>query len=153
MSALRDAIVARMQTVPAIGMVQPYERYAHAQDTLKALYVAPGTQLLCGWFVRRLTISETAAQGRGRIEEITWRIQGVMALNDADQSELAFDQLVEQLRDAFRTDTSLGGLVLARTPEGEPAGLQLLDAGAVMFAGVLCHGARLALRTRRLITA
>ncbi|HEY4145171.1 hypothetical protein [Pinirhizobacter sp.] len=153
MSALRDAIVAKISSVPEVGVVHAYERYATAMDKLKALYVVPGSGVLRGWFIRRLALSETSANSRARIVETTWRLQGVMALNDADGSELVFDDLIEQLRTAFRTDPTLGGLLKAATPEGEPAGLQLLDTGAVMFAGVLCHGARLALRTRQLITA
>ncbi|URX63257.1 hypothetical protein KR767_04090 [Luteibacter anthropi] len=153
MTAIRSAIVAKIQSIPDVGVVHAYERYATAMDKLKSLYVAPGGDRLLGWFVRRQAIAESSANGRARIVDTTWRVQGVMALNDSDRSELLFDDLIEALRDAFRIDTTLGGLCKAPIPAGEPAGLQLIDAGTVMFAGVLCHGARLALRTHHLVTA
>lgn len=152
-AALRAAIVAKLQAVPGIGVVHDHERYAKAMDSLKALYVPPGESQLRGWFVRRQATAETGAAGNRRVETIDWRIQGVMALDDGAGSELAFDALVEAVRDAFRADHTLGGKLLPGVPDGDSAGIQVVDAGPVMFAGVLCHGARLALTTRRLIAA
>ncbi|WP_430391074.1 hypothetical protein [Dyella sp. 20L07] len=147
-SAIRTAIVTRLNAVPNIGVVQPYERYALKMDQLKALYVADGQ--LRGWFVRREKIREIGKIQPRSVEYIRWRIQGLMALDDAGETELAFDNLVEAVRDAFRGDDTLSGTVAqCSLPDGSAAGIQLDDAGPVMFAGVLCHGARLALNTVR----
>lgn len=149
---LRAAIVAKLQGIAGIGVVHDHERYAHAMDTLKALYVPAGEQQLRGWFVRRVGIHEVSAGGSRRVQTVTWRIQGVMALDDASASELAFDALIETITDTFRADPTLGGLVLTPKPEDEDAGVQVVDSGPVMFANVLCHAARLALTTRQLIS-
>lgn len=69
-----------------------------------------------------------------------------MSLDDETQSELAFDNLIEAARDAFREDETIGGAVETTTVDGQ-AGLQLDDSGPSMFAGVLCHHARLSLAT------
>ena len=148
---LRAAIVAKLQGIAGIGVVHDRERYATAMDALKALYVPPGENQLRGWFVRRGAIQEFSAGGSRRVQTITWRIQGVMALQDADSSEIAFDNLIETITDTFRADPTLGGLVLTPKPEDEDAGVQVVDSGPVMFANVLCHAARLALTTRQLI--
>jgi hypothetical protein len=76
-----------------------------------------------------------------------WALRGYMALDDSAASEKTFDDLVEALIAAFRADDSLGGVVDSCII-GDIAGLQLDEAGPVMLAGVLCHGARLTLRTR-----
>lgn len=150
---LRAAIVAKLTGIAGIGVVHDRERYAHAMDALKALYVPAGEQQLRGWFVRRLGIRETGAVANRSIQTITWRIQGVMALDDAARSEIAFDNLIETIGDTFRADPTLGGLARTPKPEDDDAGVQVVDSGPVMFAGVLCHAARLALTTRQLIQA
>jgi len=154
MSALQDlraAIVAKLSGIAGIGVVHDRERYAHAMDKLKLLYVPAGEQQLRGWFVRRTSINETSAGGSRRVQTVAWRIQGVMALDDAISSEITFDNLIETITDTFRADPTLGGLVLTPKPEDEDAGVQVVDSGPVMFANVLCHSARLALTTRQLI--
>jgi hypothetical protein len=77
-----------------------------------------------------------------------WRISGFMSLEDSSASEIVFDNLVEAVCDAFRSDETLGGLI-AGTVMDSPnvAGIQVEDSGPVMFAGVLCHSARLVLYT------
>lgn len=150
---LRAAIVAKLTGIAGIGVVHDRERYAVGMDQLKAMYVPVGEQQLRGWFVRRLGIHEVAAGPRQRVQTITWRIQGVMALDDAASSEIAFDNLIETIGDTFRADPTLGGLVLTPKPEDDDAGVQVVDSGPVMFAGVLCHAARLAITTRQLIQA
>lgn len=148
---IRAAIVATMQTVPAIGVVHDRERFIERMSDLKAVYVAPGLGLR-GWFVRRQQIVETDRIQPRSVEYLRWRIQGVMAFDDANASELVFDNLIEKLRDAFRANDTLGGLVAqCALAGGKEAGLQLDDAGPVSFAGVVCHGARLSLTTQRFL--
>lgn len=156
MSTLRDirsAIVATMQGVAGIGVVHAHEPYAKAMDKLKSLYVPDGETVLHGWFVRREAAIETGRIIPRSVEYLKWRIQGVYALDDAAASELAFDDLLEDLRDAFRANDTLGGTVAqCAMPDGSEAGLQVLDAGPVMFAGVLCHAARCQLTTQRYLS-
>jgi hypothetical protein len=152
---LRAAIVAKLEAIDGIGVVQDHERYTKSMSGLKPLYVPVGEQQLRGWFVRRLGIAETSAGANRRVQVVTWRIQGLMALDDSDSiaSELTFDNLIETIGDTFRADPTLGGLVLTPKPEDDDAGVQVVDSGPVFFADVLCHGARLALTTRQLIQA
>lgn len=151
-AAIRAAIVATLRSVPGIGVVNDHERYAKAVDGLRALYVPSGEQQLRGWWVRRVKLAERDRVLPRSIEYTQWRIQGVMALDDASASELAFDDLIETARAAFRANDTLGGTVSqCALPDGSEAGLQLLDAGPVNFAGVLCHGARLSLTTQRIL--
>lgn len=149
LATIRAAIVAALGSVPNVGLVHSYERFAQHEKAFRDLYQSGG-QLL-GWNVRRRATRESSdALGRWTVTH-EWRISGFMALNDAAATELEFDDLIEAARDVFRADETLGGVV-ATTVIGDgpddPAGLQLLESGPVMFCGVLCHSARLALFTR-----
>jgi hypothetical protein len=145
---IRAAIAAKMNTVADIGRVHDYERWAKRDKDFQDLFLSAGQ--IRGWIVRRTATRETSP-GIGRfVVTHRWQIRGYMALDDSAASEKTFDALVEALRDAFRSDETLGGLVASTVlPDGEggEAGLQLEDHGPVMFANVLCHGARLRLAT------
>lgn len=147
---VRAAIVTRLQSVADIGVVHPYERYSKDLATLKAFYNYNGA--IRGWFVRRPNTRESGNILDSSVEQIRWRIQGYMAVNDAAASELTFDTLIEAVRDAFAQDQTLGGTVAQCTdpdnPDGESA-IQIDDCGPVMFGGVLCHACRLGLPTTR----
>mgnify|MGYP007097585823 FL=1 len=82
---------------------------------------------------------------------IRWRLFGVMALDDSAASELAFDDLVEGVRDAFAANETLGGTVDQCTdPQGDGEScVQVDDISPGKFADVLCHLARLSLLTVR----
>ncbi|MBR0346980.1 MAG: hypothetical protein IJI03_17160 [Rudaea sp.] len=151
---IREAIVARMSAIPDIGVVQKFERYAKDEATLKKFYYSPAHGNLRGWYVRRLATSESGNRQASSVEVCTWRIRGYMSLSDAAETELVFDDLIEGVRDAFVPDESLGGLVdqcSDPTNIDGVSGIQLIDAGPVMFGGVLCHSARLELLTVRFL--
>jgi hypothetical protein len=146
-TAIRDLVAAVANT----GVVHLYERYARDMATLKTLYQSAPAAPLCGWYVRREITRETGIAIPRYIEVVQWRLQGFMALDDSGASELTFDDSIEGIRDAFRADLHLGGLVQKVGLLGATAerGVQLDDAGPVMFAGVLCHAARIRLTTTR----
>lgn len=140
--AIRNAIVARLASVPGIGAVYQYERFAADDKKFRALY-AQGATLL-GWHVRRVGRREFCDMN---IVETDWEIRGFSALSDGDESELAFDALLDAIFDAWRADPTLNGAVFY--PRDDEAMVPTLaDSGPVMFAGVLCHSARLRISTR-----
>ncbi|NMG48298.1 hypothetical protein GO613_09315 [Azoarcus communis] len=147
----RAALVATLLSVPQVGVVHAYERYAKDLMRLRALYVAtlPDGDQLRGWYVRRLAFRVTR-NGAGRpFVHTTWLLRGLMALSDEAQSELAFDDLVDDVRRAIEVDPTLGGAVQTTLFDKE-LGAQLQAAGPVMFAGVLCHAADLVVTTETL---
>lgn len=151
-AAIRAAIVARMSAVSDLGVVHAYERYAADLAKLKQLYYSAPHGNIRGWFVRRVATGESGNIRSHTVEAISWQLRGYMAFDDAAQSELTFDALIESLRDTFAPDETLGGAVDQCSEPGNEdgqSGLQLVDAGPVMFGGVLCHAARLELLTVR----
>lgn len=147
----RAAIVAVMRAVPEIGVVHPYERYIKDTAGMRRNYtvqLSAGDQLR-GWFVRRLA-ARTTRNGTGRaVVQTSWQIRGLMAIADADESEIVFDGLIDAVRNAIYADPTLGGAVMSTLFEKE-VGAQLQASGPVMFAGKLCHCADLVLTTETL---
>ncbi|MBF0165189.1 MAG: hypothetical protein HQM01_11940 [Magnetococcales bacterium] len=144
LEAIRQAIIARMQEIPDIGRVHGHQPWLRQERELKALYVEE--ELLCGWHVRRVATHESAPAVGRWVETHLWRIWGVMAMGEGGESERLFDGLIEAIRDRFREDQDLGGVV-ASTVTGESAGIQVEQAEPVMFCGVLCHSVQLLLHT------
>lgn len=152
---VRAAVVAKLATVPGIGVVHDRERFAADQKKLRDLYTLDDK--LLGWFVSRNARREVSAfVGRNTIVS-HWRIQGFKAMDDANSSETALAALIDAACDAFRADETLGGAVFEISDAtlddtSKPVGLQLEKTEPVMFCGVLCHGARLSLTTSHQIS-
>lgn len=146
--AIRAAIIAEMAAVPNIGRLHDYERYAQAAGDFREFYIAEidGSQQLRGWYVRRLTTTETSAVMGSHEDSHEWLLRGFMALDDANASEKVFDGQIEAVRARFRDNPTLGGLIASvYSPKGE--GPKLVESLPVMFGGVLCHSARIQLTT------
>lgn len=144
LETIRAAIVARLNTVPGIGRVYGYERFASGEKLFRDLYASAGRIL--GWYVRRVARRATRTADATYEVQYDWQVRGFLSLEDAGASELAFDALIEAAIESLNSDPTLGGLVADTTTE-RGAGAQLSDAGPVMFTGVLCHGATLTLTT------
>ena len=151
-ATLRAAIKAKILTVAGMGVVNDYERYAKDQSKLSAAYAsaAQAGQRIYGWYIRRVRTAELLIDVGRNYEDHAWRIRGFMSLDDTDATEKKLDDQIEAMRAAFRADPTLGGIceTTFREANGNQAGLQLEESEPVLFAGVLCHAARLGLITR-----
>ncbi len=144
----REAIATTLETVANIGVVHRFERYAKNSKDMRAFYQWQSE--IRGWFIRRETSGETSRNLGSGVEIIRWQVRGLMSLNDAAQSELTFDDLIESVRDAVRADETLGGAVDGTVlPANGEAGIQVIDSGPAMFANTLVHACRLRLNTVR----
>lgn len=146
---IRAAIKTRMLTASGIGAVNEYERYAKEQSKLAAEYVSGDR--LHGWYIRRLKTREAHIDVGRYVIDHDWLMRGFYAIDDADESEKDFDLEIESIRDVFRTNSVIMTGVetcFSHDTDAAEAGVQVLDSGPVMFAGVLCHAARLGLTTR-----
>lgn len=150
LSTIRAAIVAKLASVPNVGLVHDYERYANAESQFREMYVQNG--LLLGWYLRRIAAREVCGSIGIGMRVTTWRIVGYRALEDASASEKEFDGLIETICAAFRADPTLGGAVadnsdLTAGDGPKEAGIQVINVDPVLFAGKLCHRAQLGLVT------
>ncbi|MCU7934115.1 MAG: hypothetical protein KZQ99_04450 [Candidatus Thiodiazotropha sp. (ex Dulcina madagascariensis)] len=145
MDEIREAIAALLETVPAVGQVHRFERYAKNRTDMRVFY-QQGEQVL-GWHIRRVRTTEHSDYPGRWSRVYRWELRGYLSLDDESQTELQFDNVIEQICAVFRADDTLGGSV-DTCIVGNEAGIQVLESYPVMFAGVLCHSARLALNTR-----
>lgn len=147
---IREAIRAKLAAVSGIGTVHDYERYAEREADFKTLYRDAGIERINGWNLYRVSTRESDLN-LGQVRRLhTWRLTGYRSLDDADATGKSFDDLVEDIAAAFRTDRTLGGLVediKDLDQEYGESGIQVESIEPVVFAGVLCHRARLALVT------
>jgi hypothetical protein len=153
----RAAIVAALALVPEIGVVHDRERHADSNAEFADLYVytpppgsTPAEPHIRGWWVRRSATAEHSPNLRRTVNVHTWTVRGYLAFRDADATELVLDSLVEQFRAVVRADPTLGGVCQPGPLAGRDDstdGVQVVDAGPVVFSGVLCHSVVLQLRT------
>lgn len=146
---IRAAIIATMTSIADIGHVHSFERYAAQEGDFRTLYLynlGGGAKQIRGWYVRRVA-SRQIHSLQGVDDLHTWRIRGFRAIDDATQSEIAFDAHVEALRERFEAGITLADTVLTTIDENGD-GVTLEESEPVLLAGVLCHSARLRLVTR-----
>lgn len=148
---IRDAIVALHAGVASVGAVHAYERYSNVEDKFRQFFVvSPGgaqPKQIRGWWWRRVATREAQVSTGSTVNVHTWQCRGYMALADDQASELLFDQLVEDVRAAFRAAPTLGGVCHQNPLEGDEDGVQVLEMAPVLFCGVLCHSVTLQLKT------
>ena len=157
LNAARASLLAVMQSVPAVGQVHERERYGNSDAAFRKLYLYTHSDVTAdafsdqshirGWYLRRTATAESNANGRV-LNEHTWLIRGFMAFKDEIASELIFDELIERVRAAVRVDNTLGMPGLIGGSVVQLRGVQVINAGPVLFAGALCHSAALELTTR-----
>lgn len=158
-AAIRDAIVAKLQLVPDIGVVHNHERFAKDATALKQLYYSAPHATIRGWFVRHPTIAETDQHMYESVQVARWTIRGYLGFRDSDDasaSEIVAASLIEQIRDVFRADGTVGGTVAqCALPFGGQvgeSGIQVDQFEPVMFTDVLCHCVGLRLNTVNYLT-
>lgn len=150
-STIRAAIAARIATVPAAGHVHSFERYAKNDRQLIELFSWPGDDPrrnhLRGWQIRQQSRSEKALTYPERsLVVFGWRIVALMAHIDEWETGIHFDDMLEDVAEAFRRDRTLGGLLDDGRAENQN-GVQMTSSGGSMVAGKLCHVAELRLDT------
>lgn len=147
LAQIRAAINTIMVGVSNVGVVNDYERFAKSGDDFRAMYFSGAHSQIRGWFIRFVGREERSPYQNRYVVTNRWQIRGYMSLDDSAGTEKTFNSLVETVVLEFRANDTLGGVVDTLIIN-DVAGAQVEDAGPVMFAGVLCHSARLALRTR-----
>jgi len=136
LSDIRTQIKSVLESVDGIGTVHEYERWSNTWENFLE-HFKDSNDRINGW-----TITRRATPAERRTMPIVTRrhefvIRGIYGLNDADESELTFQDLVEAIQDAFEDQYNLGGYVENSGP------LQVNVVEPRMFGKVLCHYAEL----------
>jgi hypothetical protein len=136
-SGTRAAIAAKIASLPDIGIVHDYERWAADSAKFIEFFTATigGVSQIRGWEISRKKAVEDTTSTRGHI----YLIKGYMGLKDAAATEKTFNGLIEEIALAFRRSQSLGGATLGHDF------IQVQTIEARMFGSVLCHCAELSI--------
>lgn len=138
--AIRDAIATILSGVSGIGVVHTRQRWTNKTDVLKALYVKDG--VLNGWTIRRTSTQVSRLPGE-ETRTYQFRISGFYAFNDDDvaatASEQTFQELLDRIGDAFRSNVTLNNTAALSGP------VAVVTVDDRTFAGILVHYAELSL--------
>lgn len=142
---MRDSLYIAVSGVAGTGVVHKYQRFAAQESKLRELYTSGGK--LRGWYITRPARWRARGDFESRFDLAdTWVLRGFLALADERESEIEFDTVLDSLQDALTADPTLGGLVEYTAVSSLEANIQ--EAGPVMFAGVLCHSAKIVFNIR-----
>ena len=162
--AIGDAILAEISSVPEAGRVHSYQRWSADLGKYLDLFrweAGGGLARIRGWVLTRERAGEEAASlgssasgdftpsGLNRRTH-TFLLFGIMSAEDAVGSEVAFQDLIEEICDHFRDDRALRLLDESGAPRVRS--LERLQSPQVdliemrTFGNVLCHYAEIRLR-------
>ena len=145
-----DSIIQATATilgqVENVGNVYSYRRLATDEETFKKLFVTDG-QIL-GWTIsRESTDPEEEEQTAHDYHTIVFR--GCMGVQDAQNTERTFQNLVETIRAAFQANDTLFDGANYNAEHCDRMKVRKVD--YAMFSKYLCHYGELELRVKALV--
>jgi len=117
--------------------VYEYERWCANWKDYLALFKT-GSKIK-GWTITRARTPEENKTPSTNKRVHTFFIRGYYSLDDSEESEVTFQDLIEDIATAFRTKPRLNGTAFDCSP------LQVDTIAGVMFGNVLCHFCQLRL--------
>lgn len=152
-STIRDQIKTILAGVAGIGVVHNRRRWTIDFDQMKSLYgkseTVNGQSLvrINGWTIHRVATPEGRDTVGETVRQYQFLIEGYYSFDDRDDadpdavspSQILLDTLIEAICDAFRPAPTLNDTAFTFEP------IQVETVEERMFAGILCHYARLRL--------
>lgn len=130
----RTQLITRLKALNTLGQLHEFERYSKNTSDLAKLYAHNG--IVAGGFLR-WTTAKTSMYALGAFEHRhVFELVLIRGWNDAEQSQLVFDQSIELLQTSFETDQRVGDWICT---ESDAFGFELVRNEPAMFAGVLVH--------------
>jgi len=133
---IREQIVAVLSGVSGIEIVHRYVRLAFNREKLLELF-KDSKGKICGWMITRRVTAATRKTMPVVERDHTFRLYGIYGVKDGAGSELVFQDMIEDIQDAFDDQYSLGDTV---TNSG-PIQVKLVEYREI--GGILCHYAEL----------
>lgn len=151
--AIVDDIAAKMAVVANIGRIHGYERQVVDPAKFIQLFQDPITGRILGWEITRRSAQEHKRGAFFRHHQMV--LQGYMGLQDASATGLTFQELCEEVCNAFRVaDPATPGAAwnYLDGDDATAAPAQVESINDRMFGAVLCHCAVITLSvTERII--
>ena len=149
MADVRERIAAILAAVEGVGNVHQYQRWSTDLNKFRELFKyqdSQGNESINGWIITRRSTAKREFTSSQVQKVHLFEIRGYLGMQDSGATELAFQDLLDDIETAFDADYTLSGACETTTPEWGPgsglAGLQIVDVDLRMFGGVLCHFAQ-----------
>lgn len=135
--AIRDDIKTRLEAVPNRGIVHGRSRLATDWAIYIARFKDPSDGRIRGWEICRIAVPEHRRGAIARHHRFVLR--GVLGFSDADATADSFQELIEEVCNAFRdaADGASWQFINGDNPDQSPAQVSVIDER--MFGNVLCH--------------
>ena len=144
---IADEIVARLATVTNVGIVHRLQRNFTSDEDFKANMLDRAQGCIAGWYVSRESFSDTPSSNIENTRVSQWVLRGFRSVKDNDESEITFQQVIDDICAEFRPQSSLGGSVELTKP------LQARVIGYSTVHGVFCHLAELTMAVQEFYTS
>ena len=139
-SNIITAVKDKLSGITNIGVVYDYERFsAHWNEYLNQFKYTDADlgDTIKGWVITRRSTAESNITVASNSRVHTVIIRGFLALNDADETEKKFQELIETICDEFRDDIQVDGTAFLSEP------IQLTVQEPREFGSVIVHYAEL----------
>lgn len=142
---IRTQIKTILESVTGIGVVHDYERWTNDWKKTLEFFKPENQDNFNGWMVTRTATEERAKVFGKNIASHNFLIRGIYTLDDAAASEKIFQDLIEGIRTAFRTNFTLNGTCITTYVDidsmngGGKLGIQVKTVEVRTFASALCH--------------
>lgn len=142
LNKIREQIAAILGAVEGMGVVHQYQRWSKDYSKFLDFFTvtdADEVKRVNGCIItRKSTVSK--ADGFGKDEDMhTFLIRFYRGLKDDQATELTFQAILEEARDAFRANETLNDTCDTVFPVEGKAGLQIDNVDIRIFGSVLCH--------------
>jgi hypothetical protein len=104
--ALGDWLMGQLATIPAIGLVHPYERLTVEPDLASGVFGDP--QQLRAWTLTRESVGNERAPGLETRGQERLVLRGFLSVDDSQASELVLQDLLEQIAELLRPVHTVG---------------------------------------------
>jgi len=136
-----SAIKTVLESVPAVGIVHGYTRWAINWDNFLAMFTTGGK--INGWMLSRQSVTRhRTAYSEVQAAHI-YVINGMYGLDDTNASETVFQGILDSVQTAFQGNPTLSGACDTINPEVGPMaglyGLQIEIIEQRLFGSALCH--------------
>lgn len=144
---IADLIAAKLATVANVGQVHNFQRNFTDSNQFLAECVDTVNQRVAFWTISRETFTDTQSSNYENTYVATWILRGHMAVKDSNETELIFQQVIDDVREEFRPQSTLSDSVeLTRPIQGRIIGYQSVHEA-------FCHVCELTFETQEFYNA
>ncbi|MCK9569427.1 hypothetical protein M0R72_10855 [Candidatus Pacearchaeota archaeon] len=135
-----------LSLVEGAGRVHLFKRPIRELARLKELMFDSTQDRICGWIIsREAPIKEDELTNEDNLRISTFVMRGYYSFLDEKETELAFQQLIDDVFDAFRPSDDLNGTCEKTYP------VQAREISHIEIGTVVCHYCELTLDVQELI--